>query len=225
MPRPALLACDADALFQFFLSDLRPLRALQATYGIQPVIVPEVEIELKSNKKFAARVSTDVRKALSTGLIRVLDQSTLSLAGIAGPTASATLAAIQTLGAQYLAHVDFGEAYTHAAALTLGVPSLSHDISALRVLIGNGLRVPDPVLRLFDLVALAYQIKALSAADCDGIRQALNREKEWLPQCFKNSSFVSGMSAFCPRVRDGAASSVGLTTPLIQSQFSTCLVL
>src|ERR1035437_319592 len=134
MPRPPMLVCDADALFQGFLSDIKPLQILRAKYAIQPVIVPQVEIELKSNRKLAARISYDLKKALSSGLIRVLDVAALSLVGIQDPAAQAIYNAIQQLGNQYLVYSDYGEAFTHAAAITLGVPAMSHDVSALRAL-------------------------------------------------------------------------------------------
>ena len=227
MARPVVLPCDTDALIQLFLSkNIKPLQVL-TNYGIQPVIVPEVEIELASNRKYSHRIQSDVRKSIASGLLRVLDKTTLATV-LGGPaaaaSASATLTAIHTLGAQYQRYVDLGEAYTHSAAITLGTPSLSHDITALRALTNAGLATPDPVLRLFDLVALCYQTGDLSAGDCDLIRQTLSGESEWLPLAFKNTSFAGGIHKFCPRILDGTRATIGQALPSITGPFSSRLL-
>jgi hypothetical protein len=173
------------------------------------VIVHEVEIELKSQKKLASRVAPNLRKALSTGTIQILDATSLSIVGVSAPVAVATLSTIQQLGAQYHTHVDYGEAYTHAAALTLGMPAMSHDISALQALINNNFAVPTTVLRYFDLVVAAYQGGYLSEPECDNIRQKLFSQGEWVPRAFTNASFATGLSAFDPRLIDSARPAIG----------------
>lgn len=72
-------------------------------------------------------------------MLRVVDATLLEnlFSGMSSVTSSATISAIQALGTQYQLNVDWGEAFTHAAAVTLDVPSLSHDITALRALV-NG---------------------------------------------------------------------------------------
>src|SRR5215471_5626171 len=53
---------------------------------------------------------------------------------------------------EYHAHVGEGEAYTHATAATLGLPALSNDGDAIRVLLAEGKQVACPTLRYFDLL-------------------------------------------------------------------------
>jgi hypothetical protein len=224
---PRLLPCDADALIQALLaSNLSPLQILKAEFGIQPVIVPEVEIELASNRKFGLRLSARVRKALANQTIRTLDSGVIqSYVGVSVLAAAGTLAAIERLGLQHENHVDYGEAYTHAAALTLGTPAMSHDLSALVALEQAGLPVPNPVLRYFDLVVLGYQVGAMSEADCDRTRQELLAENEWLPRCFEHHSFRDGLRAFCPRLLSGKRPPVGLATPPRLSSFCKQVIL
>ena len=229
MARPQLLPCDADALIQAFLSNnVKPLQVLHRRFGIQPVVVPEVELELRSNRKFGQRIAPELKKALGTGVLRVLDNTVLENL-FPGPSAStsaaATISAIQTLGSQYEVNVDFGEAYTHAAAVTLGVPSLSHDITALRALVNAGARVPDPVLRWFDLMVLALQVGEMSQAECDTVRKTLCALSEWVPLSFQHDSFRGGLSSFCPRILDGNLAPIGAPTAKVGAPFANRLVL
>lgn len=136
MSRPAFVLCDTDAVIQFLLTgETRPLRLLPARYSIQPLVVAEVEIELQSIPRFRKRIAPELKKALANGVLRILDQVVLE-AHFGGPPAGSLAAAsamtqIAALGREYQQHVDLGEAYTHAAAVTLGVPALSHDRTAL----------------------------------------------------------------------------------------------
>lgn len=214
MPRPAFVFCDSDAVIQFLLArEVRPLRLLRAKYAIQPLLVREVELELQSHRRFGPRISHGLKKALEAGVLQVLEKKILDShfgAPPAGPLAAAdAMSKIEKLGRQFLSRVDTGEAYTHAAAVTLGVPSLSHDRSALDALIAAGLQVPGTVLRAFDLVALAYQVKELTEHECDGFRAALEAEKEYVPNCFARAGFGAGLAQFCPRMTDMRFPAVG----------------
>lgn len=225
MARPAFIFCDADAIFQFLLvGEIRPFRVLRSSYSIQPLIVPEVEIELRSHKRLSSRIAPELKRALQNNLLQVLDKSILEThygrAPSAPMAATAVLNQIKTLGKQYEKHIDFGEAYTHAAAIAMGVPSMSNDVSALKVLVNVGQTVPATVLRSFDLISLCCQVGAMSEHDCDQFRAALVREKEHVPSCFQHQSFGNGLSDFEPRICDVRYAPIGRTgsTPLPYSQ-------
>lgn len=213
MPNPPLLLCDTDALFQYFIAGLRiPFQELKKTYGIQPAIVPEVEIEIRSNRKYGTRCRASYGKAISSGAVQILDQKTLQ-EYLSKLSASVTYTGVQTLGAKYYQRVGRGEAYTFATAVSLGVPALSHDISAIRVLGEQGFEVPSPVLQLYDLLVCCYQTGVLTESDIDNARKLLLKEGEWMPAAFKNSSFVDGLKSFCPRLLDNSKAPVGAISP------------
>lgn len=214
MARPAFVFCDTDAAIQFLLAgEVRPFRLLKSKYSVQPIVVPEVEIELRSNRRFGPRIAGELKKAFANDVLRTLNSPTLEhLYG--GPpagsvAAAATLGKIASLGREYQKHVDPGEAYTHAAALTLGVPSLSHDRTAIDALISARLDVPTTVLRALDLITLSYQANDMSENDCDDFRSTLLREKEWVPACFLHRSFADGLRHFTPRITDSSLAYVG----------------
>lgn len=214
MARPAFVICDTDAVIQFLLApEIRPFQLLRSKYSIQPLVVREVEIELQSNKRFGPRISHELKKALGSGLIRALDKSVLEShygGPPSGPLAAAqAMGQITKLGAQFQKHVDLGEAYTHAAAVTLGEPALSHDLSALKALITAKQSVPGTVLRAFDLIVLCYQVGHLTEQTCDGFRQFLNYESEYIPRCFQHKSFVDGLADFSPRLHDPKFPAIG----------------
>lgn len=215
MARPLFVFCDTDALIQFLLvPEVRPLRVLRSKYSIQPVIVPEVELELRSNPRHGARITPELRKALSTDLLQVLTPQLLQTRYGNAPNdalaTAATMAQISTTGRHYQRYVDLGEAYTHAAALATSAPALSHDRTALTALANAGLPVPSTVLRAFDLVALCYQIQEMRGTECDDFRSALlTLPSEFIPVCFRHKSFVNGLLDFHPRICDMKHAPVG----------------
>jgi hypothetical protein len=229
MARPDFVVCDTDALIQLFLNkDIRPLGLLRSRYRITPVIMPEVEIELGANPKYGRRIAPQVRKALTSGVLKIVNSGLLEAHYGGGTTGSlaahAAFTEIQRLGKQFQGPADLGEAYTHAAALTLKSPALSHDRTALDALSSAGFAVPPTVLRTFDLLVLFYQVGDLSEGDCDAFRQAMNVEKEFLPSPFKRTSFADGLNSFAPRLIDGTSPRVGsCVTP--SNPFSTSIVL
>ena len=130
---PDLIFCDSDALIQIFIVDATNLlQALKVDFGIEPVIMPEVEMELRWTKRFRNRFEQPLRKAVSAGRLAICDQALLQ--SHFGPTGPPAFSAIQSLGATYHKKVGRGEAYTLAAATTLAVPALSNDFQAIKVL-------------------------------------------------------------------------------------------
>jgi hypothetical protein len=214
MPNPRLLPCDTDALIQIILTaahtkTLMPLRMLKDDYGIQPSIVPEVEVELMQSRKFGARFAPELRKAVGNGTIEILDVAAFARY-VPGHLAKGVFGNFQALGLQYNKFADRGESYTLAAAVTLGVPALSNDKSALDALDFNGMVLPMPVLRVFDLLAFCYQAGVLEEKHCDGARKELMQRNEHVPAAFKNASFIDGLTHFSPRILDSARPRVGV---------------
>jgi hypothetical protein len=221
MPNPSLIVCDSDALIQLFIaSELRPLKDLKSFYKIQPVIVQEVDLELRWLGHHRDRFVTQLDKAIKSGLITRLDKGFFqSLVSSAPPGAS--WSGFQSLGAQYFGYVDRGEAYTHAAGIVLGVPTVSNDFRAIQVLQSQMMSLPAPVLRSFDLVAFALESGAMSLQDCEKVRSALLSEGEGVAKAFRHNSFEQGLPSFHSRLRDLSPKSK--TTPAIPGSFSDTL--
>lgn len=216
MSNPSLLFCDTDALIQLFLTGQNKLlRSLKTRYGIQPVIVFEVENELRQHKKYKSKVEPQFDKALSTEIIQLFDLSSLqsclkSLSSILPPAAvQATWDTIQANGRQYEIRVGTGEAYTHAAAVSLQMPSMSNDGRAVNTLSNSGVQTPTPVARTFDVVTLFYQVEVLSLKDCEDIRRTLLQCSEGVPREFQNSSYSDGVTSFASRLLDRTVVAVG----------------
>ena len=128
----------------------------------------------------------------------------------------------QSLGAQYEGRIHRGEAYSFAAAVTLEMPALSNDFSAIKTLEANMLTLPTPVLRSFDLLAFCFQNGLLELKACEAMRNELLKVGEGLPAAFKHASFEDGLRRFASRLRDGApvlaASSGNYSMPLFISK-------
>ena len=198
--------CDSDVLVQFFLAnEIRPFRQLKDVYGIQVAIVQEVDLELRWLGKHRGKFVHPLEKTLKSDVLRVLDPAYFqSLLGTA--PVGASWAGFQSLGAQYEGRIHRGEAYTFAAAVTLGMPALSNDFSAIKTLEANLLTLPTPVLRGFDLLAFCHQGGSLEPKACEDVRSELLKNGEGMPKAFMNASFGDGLKNFSPRLRDGAAS-------------------
>jgi hypothetical protein len=223
MPNPALLLCDSDALTQFFLADeIRPFRHLKNSYGIQPAVVQEVDIEMRWLGRYRDRFVVQMDKALRSDVLRILDpvyfQSLLSTAPV-----GASWPAFQSLGAQYEGHVGPGEAYTFAAGVTLSMPALSNDFSAIKTLEANLMTLPTPVLRSFDLLTFCFKTGLLDLKACEAVRTELLKNREGLaPRVFMHASFEDGAKKFVPRLQEGPsailASVSSYSTPLTVSR-------
>lgn len=214
MPNPPLLVCDSDALVQFFLiDDLRPLQALTTTFDIQPTITLEVDLELRWLAKYKSRFVPKLDKALKHGILTKLDQNTFQ--GYLGAAAAGTSwGSFQALGVRYYGVVQRGEAYTHAAAVSLGMPALSNDGKAVRVLEGQMMSVAVPVLRFFDIIIFAHESGALTTKECEEIRSALFTNGEGLPGPFQNASFINGAKTFPCRLRVGNSTAAPSPEPM-----------
>lgn len=215
MPNPPLLPCDTDALIQIIIThQLKLLRELKRKYAIQACLAFEVENELRQNKKYRPQIQPQLDKALGTGALERLTEASLHEAmnidtQIPPAAIRATWASIQSKGAEFNIHVGLGEAYTHAAAVTLELPSLSNDNRAIHSLENQGFQVPSPVLRAFDIIALHFQIGTISGKDCEEFRTTLLRFGEGMPPEFQNKSFVDGLSSFSSRLLDNSVAAVG----------------
>lgn len=221
MPNPALLLCDSDVLVQFFIAnEVRPLKQLRDGYNIQPVVVQEVDLELRWLGKHRDRFVPQLDKSLKSSVLRVLDAAYFQSLLASAPV-GASWAGFQNLGAQYHGYVGGGEAYTFAAGVTLGMPALSNDFHAIKTLEANFLGLPAPILRTFDLLGFCYQSGCLELKACDGVRSQLLKNGEGMPKVFMNASFEDGLKNFSPRLREQsadrfsiAASSATYLTPL-----------
>lgn len=200
------LFCDTDCLIQIFITDeVSLLKWLKAKYGLEAIVVPEVENEITWHRKFKDRFESDLRRAVTAEVIATFDYShpELQLSRVLPVTQAATVVrAILDTGRNYAMRVQPGEAYSHAACIHLDAPLLSHDRDAVRVLEANKLKTAAPTLRVFDLIALAYQKNARTLKDCDTVRQTLYAAREFLPRVFSRASFEDGIKLFDQRLRD-----------------------
>lgn len=201
MANPELLVVDSDVLAQIFLAKAHKLLShLKTNFGVQPVITAEVDLELRWLGRFRDRFEPALEKALKHGALVRLDLGCFQgFLGKAPPGAS--WSSFQATGLMYGQRVDRGEAYTHAAGLTLGMPTASNDFRAIQVLQANNLMLPMPVLRTFDLCSFAFETKCMDRHQCEEFRKALRSENEGLPKAFMNNSFEDGLRTFRSRLR------------------------
>ena len=212
MPNPPVLICDTDAIAQLFLSnEIRPLKLLRDRYGIQPTIVTEVDLELRWLRRHKDKFVPKLDKALKADVLRVLGMPYFQSLAAAAP-AGASWSNFQALGAQYELHIHRGEAYTFAAGITLGVPALSNDFSAIQTLQANSLSLPTPVLRCFDLFAFCFENGLLELKACESARSELRKNGEGVPKAFMNASFEDGLKHFSSRLRTGTVGAIVSTT-------------
>jgi len=191
------------------------LRTLKTNYDIQIVVAEPVEVELRliiKRDKFkdAQNILT---KGFSSGLLGVLDETRLS--SLVGTTRAPTvLESIENRGESFRRlGVGNGEAFTHSASVELNMPVLSNDRQAIDLLTRNGIALPGPFLRAFDILVFGRQIGLLSDGECDEARQALAKRGENLDKCFTNCSFTNGLPHFYPRLLDRAFPLVGSQQP------------
>jgi hypothetical protein len=231
MPNPAILLLDSDALIQLSIKPhLWILREFKARYGMQTVIVPEVENEVLTSRRYAARVSTNVNKSIGNGNIRVLERAkfTALLQGSPVLQASAvgvSYADIQALGAAYNRRIDTGESYTFAAGVKLQQPAVSNDNRALKTMHVNGFTFPPYVFRAFDLIVFAYQAGLIDDSEADSFRKMLLTEgNEAIPAAFEHTSFAKGLAAYRPRLLDSTKQACGTLGASTQPWASTLFV-
>jgi hypothetical protein len=166
--------------------------------------VPEVEIELRSNRKYGSRLAPAIQRTQRANRLRTLDYTDLSKFDAAKfnqrAIATAVRHSIQRIGDANKLRVDTGEAYSHAAAVVLGTPLVSNDFNAIRTLVRARHDVAIPTLRFFDIVCFGYWKQWLTEAQCNRICKDLRHEAEHLPKAFAKSSFKVGLGSFSPRL-------------------------
>lgn len=207
---PPLILCDTDVIIQLFVArSVVPLRCLRDRFGVQPTVVPEVGVELQ--RRAHSDIARRYASANQNGLIKELDVPTLRAIKhcfppeIAEDSPDAVWDRIQDLGDDYYRWVDLGESYTYAASMTLRVPTTSNDGRAIKTLRNNGIPVPVPVLRAFDLIAFSVQCGAMPLDDADEIRKKLvAAPREFVPRAFQHCGFAEGLKSFLPRLIDGS---------------------
>jgi hypothetical protein len=215
---PLLLICDTDAAAQILLAgNVSALRELKRVYRIQPAIVEAVDFELRSPqglslKKLMPKYEAALEKALGNGTIQVLDER--SLPAFVGATAHAVWTEVAIRATRWAMRVQRGEAYSHSMALSLRLPMVTHDISAITILEKDGETLSTPLLRVFDLYAFGVQCGCMNDSDCDACRQVLYREQEFIPKAFKDRSFKAGLEYFYPRLQCTHHDPVGHPTPI-----------
>jgi hypothetical protein len=200
------------------------LKWLRTRYGVSSVVVPEVENEVVWHRKFSNRFEQDFKKSVSTGVIAVFNysQPELHLSSIlTPPQVTVAVRAIMNTAKDYAFRVGAGEAYSHAACVHLGMPMLSHDKNAIDTLLACRLKTAAPVLRVFDLIGLAYRQNRLVEKQCDLVRQTLSQAGEFVPGAFKNASFERGLKSYDQRLFDRAGSGA----PSVCQQFDSPLFL
>lgn len=121
---------------------------------------------------------------------------------------------INRLGREYSVRIHPGEAYTHAAANILSMPSLSQDVEALWKLRDAGIYIQQTILRAFDIIIFGLQIGRLTQDDCERARRDLYKNGQKLLRCFANCSVRDGLSGFYARLLDGAYPEIGASVPL-----------
>lgn len=207
---PPSVVCDSDALIQIFLScGVQVLRWLRSRYGVQPIVSPEVELELRSHRRHGPQIDADLRKAIANGALVVADRAYVDLLATPPAAADALYRQIQATGVKYALRVGKGEAYTHAWAIGLGVPALSNDEQAVRTLLGQSLVTAAPVVRFYDLVILGLQADFFTKGACDSIRSDLRNKDEGVVREFDAQSLDEGLKTFVPRLIDSTYPLVG----------------
>lgn len=159
---------DSDAFIQILLTGSTGiLKKLKAEYSVQSLVVEAVEAEvyrLASGRLSHIRPALD--RTINSGTVRVLTENLLAHEkGTAIGTSLFNQA--DQLGWRLHLSIDRGEAYSHGAAMTLGVPVVTHDREAVNRLGLDGVRFTEPVLRLYDLIGFGVQIGLLNHPDCD----------------------------------------------------------
>jgi hypothetical protein len=212
---PSWLIMDTDVLIQVLLTKSTGLlRKLKNEYSVQPLIVEAVEAEMfRHTRRRFSNIKALYDKTLNSGTIRVLTEELLRHEN-GSAIGSSLFRQAERLGQDLHNAIDRGEAFSHAAAITLGVPVMTHDRNAINKLGGNGVKFSEPLLRIYDLIAFGVQTGALTYDDCDGVRDALLDNNEWVMQCFRNCKYSSGLPLFFPRLVDGALPFIGSKDPI-----------
>lgn len=210
-----LLIIDTSVLLQLVATDkLSILREFRRTFGLQVSIVSAVESEalyhLENTPRFRGR-QMQLKKALQNGTIQPLTPDLLSR--VVGAGAESWMRLIDAEGNRLYQIVDRGEAFSHAASICLNSPIATNDNSAVARLLRAGEKIPRPILRFWDLVVLAHQIGVINCAQCDAVRQTLDKLQERTHAAFTQRAFDIGLQHFYARVVATGFPVVGATDP------------
>lgn len=198
---------DSDALIQILLcGQHRVFSILESDFGVRSFLMSEVEVEVLSNRKFGGIVRPKLEKALKSRSLKILTSSDLDGLAARG-SAPVSLVDIRDLGKDYNIDVGIGEAYTHAAGVTLDSPTVSNDINAIRTLESKGKKLPPTILRSFDLFAFLYAENYIQTPEAEQALKTLKMYREWLPSSLRNASFEDGIR----RIDCRLATSLSLT--------------
>lgn len=180
------------------------LGKLRSTFQVSTAVVPEVEAEVRNHRKFRRQFEPEFMRAVTQGDIFVLDEKELKKLleekGFAPPRVTRFIDEIAERGSEYHEVVGLGEAYTHAAASLLDLPVFSHDRGAVDVLESKGLPVGQPVIQFFDLLVLARSEGWIDDTKCEAARKFLEGRGEFVPRCFRRTSFLDGLREFNRRL-------------------------
>jgi len=215
---PRALLCDTDAATQLLLAgDVSALRHLKRVYGIQPAIVEAVEFELRSPqslslRKLVAKYEPALDKAINNATIQILDER--SLPAYVGHSANAVWTEVAIRATKWARRVQRGEAYSHSMALSLGIPLVTHDLSAIKILEKDGEALTTPLLRVFDLYAFGFQCGCMTEDQCDSCRKSLLQLNEFIPRAFQHRSFREGLEQFYIRLQCASKAALGHTDPI-----------
>jgi len=211
---PKLLVIDASVALPLLLTNQIPLlRHIKASYSIQPVVVEAVDAEIMGLMKGPfAGLDQRYRKAVRLELLSLADEEHVK--GWYGDQGKALYRQMNIEGLRLYETIDRGEAYSHAAANSLGAPIATNDMQAVRILRANGEQIAvEPPLGFWDLVTFGFQTGLLTTNDCDAVRQHLGKAGQALPAVFKNSSFEAGLPDFFCHLTDRGCRIVGQSPP------------
>jgi hypothetical protein len=184
---------DTDALAQIFLTEhYNIFQILSSDFGVDSYLMSEVEVELRSNKKFGALIRPRLDKALRTKALKLITSAELERMQSEGSDL-VSLGDIRELARDYALDVGTGEAATHAAGVLLDVPTVSNDFNAIRVLEEKGRILPPTILRSFDLFGFLFFEKYIDASAGEQIRKTLRAQNEGMPATLINQSFEDGI--------------------------------
>lgn len=223
LSNPAAVLCDTDATVQLLLAgNVSVLRQLKRVYGVQPAIVEAVEFELRSPqslslRKLIAKYEPALDKAINNGTLQILDER--SLPAYVGHSANAVWTELAIRATKWARRVQRGEAYSHSMAVSLRIPLVTHDLSAIKVLEKDGETLTTPLLRVFDIYAFGFQCSCMSEGECDDCRKNLLREGEFIPKAFQHRSFRDGLDHFYPRLQCTTAATIGHPEPIDPHDF------
>ncbi len=217
MPEPEIaFFFDSDALIQVLLAGQQKVFSiLHRDFGVSSFIMLEVEIEVRSNRKYAS-TRIQFEEVLKNGSLKIVTAGDLERLSVELP-APVSLGNIREIGRDYAIFADKGESYTHAAGVLLQAPTISNDLNAIRSLEENGKRLPPNILRSYDLFAFLLAEGYIDIRTAERILKTLkNSPREWIPKCLQHSSFEDGIGGLGCRLLTSlgtSSSSTGWSGP------------